>query len=479
MKRFLIVASSILAVILLIALLLPFLINVDSFRPSIEQKLSAVLGRTVHIGRIQASLFSGGAEASEISISDDPAFGSAPFLKASSLQIGLEWMPLIFSRQLKVTALTARSPEILLLKNSAGKWNFSTLGNGSNQKDTKAASGPVPDFSVAKLEIQDGKIRIASTNGRTISHEQAYQKVNLLARNISTSSAMPFTLSAVTPGGGALEVEGQAGPMDATDVSRTPLEAKINLDHTDLGAAAVLDPGSGLGGTLDFDAKIKSDGKRLHAEGKAKANNLRLVKGGSPARQSVILDYNSEYALEPEIATVTATVHTGNSQANASGTINTRGETATAHLKLTGKNMAVNDVDGLLPAFGIVLPSGASLQGGVINLNLNADGPFDRLVITGPVEVSNTHLNGYNLGSKLGAIAALTGIQSSPDTLIQTFSSNLRVATEGVRADNIVLDVPSIGVVTGNGVVNGDNSLDFKMLLKASSAAAGGVLGKL
>jgi AsmA protein len=480
MKRFLIVASVTVAVILLIALLLPFLINVDSFRPSIEQKLSASLGRTVHIGKIEASLFSGGAEASEISISDDPAFGSAPFLQASSLQIGLEWIPLIFSRQLKITGLTARKPDILLLRNSAGRWNYSTLGNTSGKKEVKAAAaGPAPDFSVAKLEIQDGRIRIADTNGRSISHEQAYQKVNLLAHDISTTTAVPFTLSAVTPGGGALEVEGQAGPMNATDVSRTPLEARINLDHTDLGAAAALNPGSGLGGTLDFDAKIKSDGKQLHADGKARASNLRLVKGGSPSRQIVSLDYNAEYAVEPGVATVNATVHTGNSQANANGTIRTHGETSTAHLKIIGRNMAVNDVEGLLPAFGIVMPAGASLQGGVINLNLNADGPLDRLVITGPAEVKNTHLNGYNLSSKLGAIAALTGIQPSSDTLIETFSSVMRVAPEGIHADNILLNVPSIGQVTGNGIINGDNSLDFKMLLKASAAAGGGVLGKL
>src|SRR5260221_1382467 len=137
MKRFLIVASVTLAAILLIALLLPFLINVDSFRPTIEQKLSSALGRTVHIGKLQASLFSGGAEASEISISDDPAFGSAPFLQASSLQIGLQWMPLIFSRQFKVTGLTARNPEILLLKNNEGRWNFSTLGNTSGKKQVQ------------------------------------------------------------------------------------------------------------------------------------------------------------------------------------------------------------------------------------------------------------------------------------------------------------------------------------------------------
>jgi AsmA protein len=140
--------------------------------------------------------------------------------------------------------------------------------------------------------------------------------------------------------------------------------------------------------------------------------------------------------------------------------------------------MAVNDVEGLLPAFGVVLPSGASLQGGNINMDLTATGPLDRLVIDGPLKIEGTHLSGYNLGSKLGAIAAFTGNKSSTDTLIQTFSSALRVAPEGIKADNIVLDVPSLGIVTGNGVITGDNSLDFKMLVKLSGTA-NNLLGSL
>jgi AsmA protein len=110
-------------------------------------------------------------------------------------------------------------------------------------------------------------------------------------------------------------------------------------------------------------------------------------------------------------------------------------------------------------------------------MNLNAEGPFDHLVITGPVNISGTHLAGYNLASKLGAIAAFTGLQASSDTLIQTFSSGLRVAPEGIRADNLVLEVPSIGTLLGNGVVGSNNSLDFKMLAKL--AGGGGLLGKI
>ena len=82
------------------------------------------------------------------------------------------------------------------------------------------------------------------------------------------------------------------------------------------------------------------------------------------------------------------------------------------------------------------------------------------------------------MSSKLGSLAQFAGVKPSNDTLIQTVSSALRVAPEGIKADNIVLDVPSMGNLTGNGVIANNNALDFKMLLKLSGAAAN-TLGSL
>jgi AsmA protein len=479
MKRLLIIFGIIVGVLLLVIVAVPLFINVDSFRPDLEKKFSAALNRQVHIGKLDASLLSGGASASDITIADDPAFNKGPFLKAASVKVGVQLMPLIFSKQLKVTSLIIRKPDITLLKNAAGKWNYSTLGaTAQTQKTQPEPSGKAPDVSVDKFEIAGGTVRVGHSSGHSAGKESVYQNVNLVAHNISATSAMPFTLSADMPAGGTLNLEGQAGPLNATDAAKSPLDAKITLKHADLAATGFVDPSSGVGGILDFDGQVKSDGHKLHSEGKAKAAELRVVKGGQPAKEPIALDYKSDYALDSDTGTINANLHTGNSVTNASGTLNAKGEDTLANLKIVGKNMAVNDVEGLLPAFGVVLPSGASLQGGNINMDLNATGPLDRLVIDGPLKIEGTHLSGYNLGSKLGAIAAFTGNKSSTDTLIQTFSSALRVAPEGIKADNIVLDVPSLGIVTGNGVISGDNSLDFKMLVKLSGAA-NNLLGSL
>jgi len=486
MKRLLVISGIVVGVLLLVIIAVPLFINVDSFRPDLEKKLSAALNRQVHIGKLDASLLSGGASASDITIADDPAFNKDPFLKAASVKVGVQLMPLIFSKQLKVTSLTIQKPDITLLKNAAGKWNYSTLGataqKAAPEPSGKTAPEPAgksaPDVSVDKFEIAGGTVRVGHSSGHSAGKESVYQNVNLVAHNISAQSAMPFTLSAGMPGGGTMNLEGQAGPLNPTDSAKSPLDAKLTLKHADLGATGFVDPSSGVGGVLDFDGQVKSDGHRLHSEGNAKAVDLRVIKGGQPAKQPIALDYKSDYALDSDTGTINANLHTGNSLTNASGTLSAKGEDTLANLKIVGKNMAVNDVQGLLPAFGVVLPSGASLQGGNINMDLNATGPLDRLVIDGPLKIEGTHLSGYNLGSKLGAIAAFSGNKGSTDTLIQIFSSALRVAPEGIKADNIVLDVPSLGTVTGNGVIAGDNSLDFKMLIKLSGTA-NNLLGSL
>ncbi|HMC29868.1 MAG TPA: AsmA family protein [Candidatus Angelobacter sp.] len=479
MKRLLVISGVVVAVLLLIVVLVPLFINVDSFRPELEKKLSTALNRNVQIGKLDASILSGGASASQISIADDPAFNKGPFLRASSVKVGVELLPLIFHKQLKVTSITVQKPEITLLKNAAGKWNYSTLGAAKQQSSAEPAGKSSPEISVGKFEIADGTVRVGRSSGHTAGKESVYQNVNLVARNISSTTAMPFTLSATLPAGGKLESEGQAGPLNQADTAKSPLNAKITLKHVDLAATGFVDPSSGLGGTLDFDGQVKSDGHRLHSEGKAKAEGLKVVKGAQPAKQPVALDYKSDYALDSETGTIDANLHTGNSLTNAAGTLSAKGEDTLANLKIQGKNMAVNDVEGLLPAFGVVLPSGASLQGGVINMDMTAEGPLDRLVVNGPLSITGTHLSGYNLASKLGALAAFTGNKSgSMDTLIQTFSSGLRMSPEGMRADNIVLDVPSLGMLTGNGVIANDNSLDFKMLLKLGSGA-NSLLGNL
>src|SRR3954454_5049416 len=112
MKRLLMISGIIVGVLLLVIIAVPLFINVDSFRPDLEKKLSAALNRQVHIGKLDASLLSGGASGSDSSMADDPAFNKGPFLKAASVKVGVVLTPLICATQLTAPALTLQKPDM-------------------------------------------------------------------------------------------------------------------------------------------------------------------------------------------------------------------------------------------------------------------------------------------------------------------------------------------------------------------------------
>ena len=138
--------------------------------------------------------------------------------------------------------------------------------------------------------------------------------------------------------------------------------------------------------------------------------------------------------------------------------------------------MPVDDLVAALPAFGVVLPSGSSLHGGTLSMNVHAQGPTSALVATGNIGAYNTRLAGFDLGSKLSAVSKLTGNHApSGDTQIQRLTSNIHYSPAGIDTSNINLVVTGIGQVTGSGTLSSNNALNFHLVAQLSSG--GGVMG--
>ena len=474
MKKLLIGIGIVVALLIVIALALPFLIDVNRFKPTLETDLSTALGRKVQIGNIQLALFSGAVTVDNVSIADDPAFSSTPFLQAKQLAAGVALEPLIFSKKLQVTSFTITDPQVVLLHSPSGTWNFSSLGSGS--KSNTSSSSSATDFSVQKIALTNGTVTVGriGPGGKT----QTYQNVNIDASNVSYTTQFPFQLTAKTPGNGSIKIDGKAGPVDQTDASLTPLSAQIDVENLDLASTGFVDPSSGLAGLVSFNGQVASDGKQMTSKGTLKAEKIKLVANGLPSKVPLNVDYDTSYELKSETGNLTqGDVHIGKALARLVGSYNLSGATAAVQMKLAGKAMPVTDLQGVMPAVGITLPSGASLTSGGLDTDLAITGPVDKLVIVGPVNLANAKLAGFNLKSKLGALSSFTGLgnTSGSDTEIQTLSANLRVDPQATRADNLNLVVPALGTITGNGTVSANQQLDCKMVAKLE--ASGGAVG--
>lgn len=472
MKSALKIIAIVVAVLLVLALALPLFINVNSFRPQIESRVSAALGRQVKVGNLSLSLFSGGVRADDLSIADDPRFSKAPFIKAKSLKVGVELMPLIFRKELNVTEIVIDQPEIALLRNQAGVWNFSSLGSETAAKPAEKSSSP-SELSVGKLELTDGKISFGSIPAKR--KPILYDKVNITVRNLSLANAFPVVASVGLPGGGSVKLDGTLGPINSNDVSLSPLDAKLAINKLDLSQSALVDPELGITGSADFDGSIHSDGKTAKTSGTVKATGLKLVPKGAPSGRPIQVQYTLEHNLQSQSGRLTqGDIAMGKALAKLTGTYETHGDTTSVRTKLVGPNMPVDELQAVLPAVGVVLPPGSQLKGGSLSLDLDSAGPLEKLVTTGAVKLSNSQLAGFNLGSKLSAISALSGKQTGNDTSIQNLSSDVRVAPDGTRLDKVSLVIPALGDVSGAGVISPSGALNFKM---AANLSGGAVIG--
>src|SRR5258706_2717619 len=173
MSRTLRIVLVIVVVLVVLVLVAPFLIPVNQFRPTIEEKASAAMGRKVDVGNLSLSLFPGSLAADNLAIADEPKFSKSPFLTAKSIKVGVELVPLILHKDLNITNIVIDSPEVTLLRNPGGELNYSSFGasaaKSQGKQATPAPQTPPPqqteqpgsssagEFSVEKLEMRNGR----------------------------------------------------------------------------------------------------------------------------------------------------------------------------------------------------------------------------------------------------------------------------------------------------------------------------------
>jgi len=484
-------------VLIVLAIAVPFFIPVNQFKPTIEQKASAALGRKVQVGNLSFSLFHGALTAENLSIGDDPKFSPSPFLTAKSVDVGVEVMPLIFSKQLNVTNILIDEPQVTLLRDAKGDWNYSSIGATSSDAGKTPApnastarqpsSSSTNDISVKKLELKNGKIVVGTANSQ---QRTTYNHVNVTASDFSLNLKFPVTVSADLPGGGSLKLEGTVGPIDKRDATLTPLNAKLHVTSLNLATTGFLDPSLGLGGIADIDATLANQDGLAQTNGTVKLAKALFVQGGSPASVPLNVDYTTKYDLRKNSGVLSpSAVKIGNATAKLNGTYASQGEATVVDLKLNGEGMPAKDLEAFLPAIGVNLPKGASLSAGTLSANLNIKGPTNRLVTDGTLGLYNGKLSGFDLGSKMSAVSALTGLKTGNDLDIEKLTTNIHMAPNGLRAENFVAVVPSVGNLIGAGTLDAKNNLDFKMAatltgeaigaIGSAGGGAGGVLGAL
>jgi AsmA protein len=462
------------AVFLAAVIALPFLVDADRFRPTVENQLSSGLGRPVTMGHLKLSLLTGSLVAEKISIGDDAAFSHAPMLQARAFRLGVRILPLLMQRKLSVTGAAIESPVIQLIEAQDGRWNYSSLGGTSPSASSAQNSSALPDLYVDELKIVNGQATLSKAGQKPLQ----VTGINLTVKQFSLTGSFPFQLAAQLPGGGSLKVEGAAGPLAQNDAELTPFDARVHLEHFDIAAVDGMAAASGMAGVVDVEAHSTSRDGLINTSGKIRAAHLKLVRRGAAAEQPVEVDYSLTNNLAARSGQVQdVALHAGAVAAHLTGSYQMKDGAVQLNLHLSAPGMPIDGLENLLPSVGVTLPSGSRLRGGTLTAELAITGTADQAEIAGPVAVSNTVLAGYDLGAHIGGVNPFGG--SGGGTRVETLKADLKATPQGDQLNNIVADLPQVGTATGSGTVSAQEELNFQLVAKFSpTTGVGMVLGK-
>ncbi len=215
---------------------------------------------------------------------------------------------------------------------------------------------------------------------------------------------------------------------------------------------------------LSFTGNVNSNGTTAAVKGAATIDRLRLSRPGGIASRPVAANIALVHNLKTRTGNVArSTIKLGSASAEISGSYNLTTVSPTINMALAGPNMPLQELLSFLPVFDIVLPSGATIEGGTVTLGAASRGTIEHLNTSGSIKIEKTKLANYDLGSKLKIIQQLAGVSTDTSTAIDLVAANFENGPFGSRIKNIQFVAPSIGTLTGEGTVSPIHELDFTM----------------
>src|SRR5215813_1877227 len=129
MRKFLAIIISLFVLLVIAVVALPSLINVNQYHDKIQAELSQKLNRPVSLGRMSLKVFPLRVRVENAVIGEDPSFHSTrAFAQAQALDVSAKLLPLL-RKDVQVNSINMLQPQIELIRDQQGNWNFSSLAH--------------------------------------------------------------------------------------------------------------------------------------------------------------------------------------------------------------------------------------------------------------------------------------------------------------------------------------------------------------
>ncbi|MCU1306893.1 MAG: hypothetical protein JWN45_1588 [Acidobacteriaceae bacterium] len=455
----------VLAVIALVAL--PFVLDVNKYRPRIQAELEQRTGRSVSLGKMDLKIFPLAFRVENAIIGEDRNFPhGAPFAEAGELLVSAKLIPLLRG-DVEVSSIELNNPKIELIRNQQGVWNFASLGKPQQTTTTQpsapakppqpsaqpAPAQPQPSsrsFSLQDLKVRDGQVALTDYMKRK--PRSVYDHIDVELKDYEQGKPFSVTLAAHLPGQGkqTIEIDGKGGPLREDNVAATNFKGKLKLDQVSLSglqrflsAPALEGMEFSATGNADIDANngnLSSDGNLTLADAK-----VRNVNIGYPitADYKVSADMNSDvYNIQK------GSIKLGATPFSVAGVFNAKPTPAQLDFKVTAGNASIAEMARLASAFGVAFNPGMEINGRVDadlsargaanNPNLNGNVAAREIVITGKELAQAVHVTGVNVALSPQSIRSNEFMASTGSTAVKVSFALNNYSTPAPNVDATV-----------------------------------------
>jgi AsmA protein len=231
-----IVVGGLLVLVILALLIVPSFVDIQKYKPQIEEQVSSATGRPFTLGgELDLSLFPWvGVSLSDLRLGNPAGFAEKDFVTVKSFEVRVKLLPLI-GKDIQVKRFILAGPRIVLERAKDGRVNWEGIGKAS--KETAPAEAPkkaeepsesapleglpIKALAVSEFAITDGSV-VWIDQGK--GEKKEVSDVTVRLKNVTLDRPIPLSFSALLDGQ-PLSMEGTVGP-----VGKTPGKGNIPVD---------------------------------------------------------------------------------------------------------------------------------------------------------------------------------------------------------------------------------------------------------
>ena len=450
MKKLVAGVGIVVAVIVIVLAVLPFAIDLNKHKGAILSAIKTHTNRQVDFQSIRLTILTGlGAEIKGLRIADDPAFSRGDFVSLKAARIKVALLPLLV-KEIKVKAVVLRDPEIHVIRNSSGVFNFTTLmipkpGEEAKPKVKKPKPGAMAALLVSNVTIRHGLVTYRDDKLKPGAKPFTIGDIDLESQDISLSRPVSFSLSAsvMSPDGQNLALAGTIGPVPSEGgLTHAPVDLHFLIDALPLETLPVKMPVQA--GTVKMDITAKG---ALNDKITSKALlELKNLVPGEPVPNRPVKDlkgvsctFSSDLVLayEQERMTVSHGVFAiGADKGSFEGTLMNLKTVPSWNISLKSDRITPGPILAQLPMFAGLIPAKITLTGPA-GISIGTTGTKDAFQVDTGVDMKQLDINYGKIFKK-------------PANTPFTFSSRMTMKKDTTEINSLTINLDAIAA-TGSG----------------------------